>query len=79
MEKTYTPDPVPPTASKKVRKVEEVAKEESVDALKDPITFDDFPLNKVKNARIVEETEKYRMVKIYNCPVELRLYKTFKN
>jgi hypothetical protein len=27
----------------------------------------------------VEETEKYRMVKIYNCPVELRLYKTFKN
>ena len=45
------------------------------DVLKDPITMETFPLYKVKSAKIIGETQTYRIMKAYNCPVELRLHK----
>lgn len=43
--------------------------------LKDPITIETFPLHVVKSVKMVSENQSYRVVKAYNCPVELRLSK----
>jgi hypothetical protein len=43
--------------------------------LKDPVTIETFPLHVVKSVKVVGENPSYRVVKAYNCPVELRLSK----
>lgn len=45
-------------------------------ALKDPVTLESFPLFKVRSAKVIGETPKYRIVKAHNSLVELRLLKS---
>jgi hypothetical protein len=59
----------------KIRKNQEHTQTEIANVLKDPITIGTFPLHVVKSVKVVSENPSYRVVKAYNCPVELRLSK----
>jgi GTPase involved in cell partitioning and DNA repair len=61
--------------SKNVKKVQDDAQNTLLNVLKDPITIETFPLHVVKSVKVVSENPSYRVVKAYNCPVELRLSK----
>lgn len=63
-------------ASKKTKEAGEKTGSELTDILKAPITMETFPLYKVKSAKIIGETQTYWIVKAYNCPIELRLWKS---
>jgi len=61
--------------SKNVKKVQDDTQNTLLNVLKDPITMETFPLHVVKSVKVVGENSLYRIVKAYNCPVELRLSK----
>jgi hypothetical protein len=69
-------DEIEKPISKKIKKMQEKTQEELIEILKEPITMETFPLYTVKRVKIVSEHSLYRIVKAYNCPIELRLFKS---
>ena len=62
--------------SKRLRALQDTTQTTVEDTLKDPITMETFPLYTVKSVTIVNEQASYLIVRAYNCPLELRLWKS---
>lgn len=62
--------------SKNVKKIQDDTQNDLLSVLKDPITMETFPLHVVKSVKLVSEYPLYRIVKAYNCHIELRLSKS---